>query len=479
MLKPMVFISYSWTSPDHQKTISEWAERLLGDGVAVILDQYDLKEGQDTYHFMERMVTDSTITHVLVFSDKQYAEKADDRRAGVGVESQIISREVYDKVSQSKFIPIVCEFDEAGNPYLPTFLKSRKWIDFSSLEAANENWEQLVRILYGKPLHEKPVIGNAPAYIREASNVPSSPALAKLSALRHAMLQGKANLNIYRKDFLDSSISFLDKIRDRERPDINSLGEKVLDDCGKLKHVRDHLVDWVLFEAENKSGPDFTEALASMFEHLLAAKSSPPQNSTWNDAWLEANNIFVYETFLYCIAALIKGGSFHVLHETFTSNYMLPENDYRGGGERFADFSIFYSHSDALQEVLAPPNQRLPSAAAELIKRQASRTDITFNNVMEAELLVLLMAFLREDTFWYPETLYYASRRTEFAFFIRASQHKHFAKLAIVTGINSADALREAVTKGQEKLKINTWGIYRSGGNFWNLMNLEKLNSIN
>jgi hypothetical protein len=154
-----VFISYSWSSVAHQGLVREWAERLASDGVNVLLDLYDLKEGHDKYAFMERMVTDSKVTHVLVVCDRKYAEKANARTAGVGTESQIISKEVYEKVEQSKFIPIVCEFDDEGNPFLPTFLKSRIWIDFSTPEAVNENWERLIRLLYGKPLHEKPSFG--------------------------------------------------------------------------------------------------------------------------------------------------------------------------------------------------------------------------------------------------------------------------------------------------------------------------------
>ena len=83
----------------------EWVDRLLSDGVDVILDIYDLQEGQDKNAFMERMVTDPNVTHVLVICDKGYAEKADARKQGVGTESQIISQEVYDQVEQTKFIP--------------------------------------------------------------------------------------------------------------------------------------------------------------------------------------------------------------------------------------------------------------------------------------------------------------------------------------------------------------------------------------
>lgn len=41
------------------------AERLIGDGVNVILDVWDLKNGQDKYVFMEQMVEDSEIKKVL------------------------------------------------------------------------------------------------------------------------------------------------------------------------------------------------------------------------------------------------------------------------------------------------------------------------------------------------------------------------------------------------------------------------------
>src|SRR5262252_1284175 len=110
--RPKVFISYSWTSPGHQERVRLWAERLVQDGVDVVLDIYDLKEGQDKYAFMERMVTDPNITHVLVVCDKTYSEKADTKKAGVGTESQIISKEVYEKVEQAKFIPLACNFSE-------------------------------------------------------------------------------------------------------------------------------------------------------------------------------------------------------------------------------------------------------------------------------------------------------------------------------------------------------------------------------
>ena len=97
---------------------------------------------------------------------------------------------------------------------------------------------------------------------------------------------------------------------------------------------------------------------------------------------------------------------------------------------------------------------------------------------MEAELLVLLMAFISKEVRWYPQTLHYMSQ-SEFPFFIRATQHKHFLRLAIITGIIDADALRDAVKAGQQRLQVNMWHdfvmLYNS---FWNCMNMDKLDSI-
>ena len=105
---PKIFISYSWSS---DALVLELANRLVSHGVDVVLDKWDLKEGNDKYEFMERCVNDSSITKVLIICDKAYAQKANDRTGGVGDETVIISSEVYGNARQEKFIPIIAERD--------------------------------------------------------------------------------------------------------------------------------------------------------------------------------------------------------------------------------------------------------------------------------------------------------------------------------------------------------------------------------
>ena len=103
-----VFISYSWAV---QERVIELAERLIANGIDVVLDVYDLKDGYDKYAFMEQSVNDESIDHVLIICDKTYTEKANSRSGGVGDETVIITPQIYQNVKQEKFIPVIFEKD--------------------------------------------------------------------------------------------------------------------------------------------------------------------------------------------------------------------------------------------------------------------------------------------------------------------------------------------------------------------------------
>jgi hypothetical protein len=199
---PKVFISYSWTNDAHVAWVVALAERLMGDGINVILDQWDLKEGQDLNPFMEQMVTDPSVTRVLAICDKLYAEKANGRRGGVGTETQIISREVYAKVNQEKFIPIVRERDESEQACLPVYFGSRFYIDFSDDEKYGEAYDRLVRNIYGRPERPKPPLGQPPAHLF-MTDAPHVKPAGKLERLKDAVQRGKPHTQAILQEYLD------------------------------------------------------------------------------------------------------------------------------------------------------------------------------------------------------------------------------------------------------------------------------------
>ncbi len=153
---PKLFISYSWTSPQHKQWVLELAKKLRSSGVDVILEKWNLKEGQDTITFMEGMVTDPTIDKVLIVVGKDYTEKANARESKVGTEAQIISKEIYENKGQEKFVALVLDKDENGKPYLPLYFQSRIYIDFSEPQNHEKEFEKLLRWIFDKPLYVKP-----------------------------------------------------------------------------------------------------------------------------------------------------------------------------------------------------------------------------------------------------------------------------------------------------------------------------------
>ncbi len=169
---PKVFISYAWGDSDYQEKVLSFATQLMSDGIDVVLDKWDLTEGNDTYAFMEKCATDDSITNVLMLLDPIYAKKADEHTGGVGTETQIISAKVYQEVTQDKFIPIVFARDENDNVCKPTYLAGRLHFDLSQAESYDETYQRLVITLFGEEVYAKPELGLKPGWVEKKTVIP-------------------------------------------------------------------------------------------------------------------------------------------------------------------------------------------------------------------------------------------------------------------------------------------------------------------
>ena len=122
-----VFISYSWDDEVHKS----WVEKLATDlnkYFYVILDQWDLRAGNDMAHFMEQSVSQSD--KVLCILTPNYKQKCDSRKGGSGYESSLISAEIVRVNPPSKFIPILRSGDYVNS--CPLSLSPKLGLDFSS-----------------------------------------------------------------------------------------------------------------------------------------------------------------------------------------------------------------------------------------------------------------------------------------------------------------------------------------------------------
>ena len=58
---PRIFISYAWGTQDYQDRVLALAKDLQMDGIEVLLDKWNLKEGHETYAYMEQSVNDPSV----------------------------------------------------------------------------------------------------------------------------------------------------------------------------------------------------------------------------------------------------------------------------------------------------------------------------------------------------------------------------------------------------------------------------------
>lgn len=154
---PKAFVSYSHDSAVHKKWVLDLATRLRNSGIDASLDQWDLRPGDDLPAFMERNLRSAD--RILMVCTTKYVEKANSGKGGVGYEKMIITSDLLRNIDSSKVIPVIRQI---GTADVPTFLKSKLYIDFSRDDQEEFAFDELVRAIHGAPLYEKPPIGNNP-----------------------------------------------------------------------------------------------------------------------------------------------------------------------------------------------------------------------------------------------------------------------------------------------------------------------------
>jgi hypothetical protein len=154
---PRCYISYAHSSREHMDWVLNLASDLRQNGVDVVLDQWDLRAGEDLMEFMERGIRESE--KVLIVCDKKYCEKANCGIGGVGYEKNIITSEIYNKENPLKFIPIL---RQGGNTNIPSFIGSKIYVDFQKDADYGTKLDELLHEIYNIPNKTKPVLGRSP-----------------------------------------------------------------------------------------------------------------------------------------------------------------------------------------------------------------------------------------------------------------------------------------------------------------------------
>jgi len=440
-----VFISYSWTTPEHEEWVLSLAKRLISDGIDVVLDKWDLKEGHDMYDFMESMVKSPDINKVLIVLDEKYTERADSRKGGVGTETQIISPKIYKDVSQEKFIPIVRERNDEGEAYIPTFLDGRVYIDLSSDENFEENYESLIRNIYGRPSFSKPKLGKAPSYLNEDTplNFKTSHIL---SGFENRLSKHPERINSLIRDFLED---FIENLKDFslkfDNRDQIEMGKKICENINQYTPLRDDFIKF--FEILTKSEVHFDfDILIKFLEELPLFLHPLDDRSSWSNSEFDNFKIIIHELLLYLVAVGLKNENFKFVEEILYSSYFTK--DRHNHNNEAKSFIVFYGHTDIIKPYYNQTHsQNFHSATADfLIKRIPDF--LSKNLLVQADLLCFHIAQLN-GLRWFPITyIYDTSGRYEL--FYKLESKRYFEKVKILFGVETIDELKEKLKTLEE-----------------------------
>lgn len=449
---PQVFISYCRQPEENLIRTQQLAEHLARNGVYVVIDLWDLKDGQDKNAYMESMVTDPTMDKVLMVCNKDYVEKADRRKGGVGAESTIISAELYESMEQDKFIPVIFDKDENGKAYVPVFAKSRIYIDLSG-DNYDEGFDQLLRDIYGKPKFNRPPLGEMPTYLK--ADTPSYLKTAGMvDAIQNAISrESKRTLTII-DNYLETFLNAVPEYRvmaTRAYPN-KEIVEVVENGINSIQVLKNDFISFMSATAKTEYCTselfiDFFERLLQSYEdHDIELLEGSDQQSYLNDIF----RFFNYELFLSFVVVMVNNNRFDVVSDIVRTTFCIvsPRRFIQAESRTYRRFQCYIGTLNRIKHDITNSNR--VSISADQIRQYA--TILKFEDLIKADILLYYLSLIVPgdsyfDTYWYPDLSVY-NRDAEI--YPRLASKRYFEKFKRLFNVNDVDSFKKIIASVQE-----------------------------
>jgi len=476
-MTPNVFISYSWSSPAHENWVINLAERLVSDGVHVTMDKWDLKEGHDSYTFMEQMVQSPDINKVLIVLDEKYTLKANGKTGGVGTETQIIGPQVYGNVVQDKFIPIVTQYDDHGKAFVPTYLVGRIYIDLSKTENFEEEYEKLLRSIFKRPALSRPKLGTPPTYLFEDTPITFKTTfiLRGIDAvLTNNPLRINATISEFLQEFSGNLAEF--KVIFSERAHA-TIGKEIIDNLHQYAPLRDDFVSFV--DKIIRSGLGLEIDLITRFFEKIYSFTQPGEgvNSYFDDQF-DNYKFMVHELFLYTIAIFLKNERYDLMEQILLSRYFVQDR-YNSINSNGADFHTFYNYVQSFDVYYKETfSHNFHSPMADLMVKRIPE-GFTKDLLVDADIICHHVGEWHGIT-WFPITYIYKSSKS-IDFFRRMISQRHFEKVKglfdVKTAVEFTQKLQELKSTSPNSNGRRYSGSFDSVAPIYQLIDIERVAS--
>lgn len=463
---PKVFISYAWGTQEHDEKVIALATNLKGDGVEVVFDKWQLKEGNDTFKFMEKSVLDESITNVLILIDPVYAKKANERAGGVGTETQIISSEVYNKVEQRKFIPVVFERDAEGNVCKPQYLKGLLHFDLSMPDTYDTEYQRMVRTLYGIDTYKEPELGNPPVWLEE------TPKVSYKSRVTSDFFRGTASDAIKGRKYKENLEDLKNQIVTFEFTE-----EEIVDCYSELRPFRDEFLVLLKDSEFVQSG---YKNIASFIEELM----HDVRNHKNNYAGLK--NTFVHECFIYIISYYLKSKDREAMKYIINKTYFTGHSNFNKNAD---SFNCFYDNNESLDNAMNKRDGKqyycgVAALWVESINLEICNKEDFVSGDLFCHSASRLVKNYDKEWAWFPLTYVYNKDTANGQFATCAKKLisvEHLSNMAYILGFETTEELKDEFKKVEimfHERKIEEYrynNSFDTAMTFWHYVKAEEL----
>lgn len=458
MTAPKVFVSYSWTSKEHENWVLRLATELRQSGVDSILDKWDLKEGDEANAFMERLVADPEVSKVIIVCDKNYAEKSDNRIGGAGTEAQIISSEIFKSQEQNKFVVVSTETNSDGEPVRPAYYTSRVYIPFLEADRYSENFDQLLRWVFEQPANNRPQLGNKPRYLDQEGQTIVLSTDASCRRAIEAIREEKSSAHALVAEFFELFVDQMENFRLPDGP--NFLDDSILQNFEDFLPYRNQFLSVIEALAKFSKTTDTVDNIHKFFELFLPYFYRPEGVTSWNPMQFDNFKFFGNELFLFTISLLLKRERFDLVN-------VLLERGYYNSNSEFSHTQLLFDFTEFSQfiKVLQYRKEKLGlnriSIHADMIKERCAGSGLSHQDVMQADFILYLRCNVTGGRWWPINLLYAANWHSDtrpFELFVRSESRTYFQRIVTLIGLENKEVFDDLIAKfASGELKAPRW----------------------